>query len=109
MGTLAAQRFTQSYGLEYGPSADNSRNIVPMSTHGSHRPLKDTSSITNSSRAGTTPHISVSSRCEGGMAANSRFMDPVDVELGQIDDASAYNTASRVRVDRELEQREERL
>ncbi|KAI6782694.1 uncharacterized protein J7T54_000837 [Emericellopsis cladophorae] len=109
MGTLAAQRFTQSYGLEYGRSADNRRNMIPMITHGSHRPLKDASSITNSSRTGTTPHISVSSRCEGGMVASSRSTDPVDVELGQIDDASTYNTASRVRVDRELEQREERL
>jgi hypothetical protein len=38
-----------------------------------------------------------------------RAIDPVDVELGRIDNASVYNAASRVRVDRELEQREERL
>lgn len=62
-------------------------------------------SFTASSRAGTTPQVSISSRCEA--TRPHRGLDPVDLELGQIDGFDMYG--GQVRVERDFEQREERL
>lgn len=105
LGTLAAQRLSQSLGLQYENSTGQSHTIIADGSSGSHRPLKAISSLTASSRTGTTPQISVSSRCEA--MGSQRGLDPIDVELGQIDAYDVHN--GQVRVDRGFEQREERL
>lgn len=95
MGTLAAQRVSQSYGLI---SDSSHTGLLPqMSTCSS--PLKGMPSFnTNTSTV-------ISSRCEGG---RSMSRDPIDVELGQID-GDYPSCGGKVRVERGFEQREERV
>lgn len=77
--------------------------MIPIGSNSSHAPLKPFASFTTTIRTGTTPQVSISSRCEGLV----RSRDPIDVELGQIDGDT--HQGSQVRVDRGFEQREERL
>ena len=49
LGTLAAQRLSASYGLEYEASTPP-HTIIPVNTNGSSAPLKGFSSFTASTR-----------------------------------------------------------
>lgn len=80
--------------------------MIPFGTNGSQQPLKGFPSFASTSRTGTNPQVSISSHCEGGMG-QARTRDPIDLELGQIDGDTPQST--RVRVDRDFEQREERI
>ena len=77
--------------------------MIPIGSNGSHAPLKPFASFTTTMRTGTTPQVSISSRCSGLV----RSHDPIDCELGRIDGDTLHG--SQVRVDRAFEQREERL
>lgn len=108
LGTLAAQRMSQSAGLAYptGSSHYNERIMIPDRAESS-RPLKRTPNLAISSRStGPTTQASLYSRCEATTVWRTN-LDPVDLELGQIDGFSVG--IGNVRVDRDFEQHEERL
>jgi hypothetical protein len=107
MGTLAAQRVSQSYGLVYHSSDSKyPGNTTLQGAAGAIQPLKGTYSFAGSSRTGPTPHVSISSHCEATTASRER-LDPIDVELSQIEGHS--HRSGQVRVHHGFEQREERL
>lgn len=104
LGSLAAQRMSQSYGIGYEDSSGRTHFITPTASEGFYLPPKVPSYATSSNTT-STPHVSVHSRCEAGGVSRS-LVDPVDVELGQIDGSRTYD--GRIKVEHGFEQREER-
>ncbi|CAI6099608.1 unnamed protein product [Clonostachys chloroleuca] len=108
LGTLAAQRVSQSYGIASAQEGFSYRGdtLLPA-TSNSTTPLKGFSSFLSSNRTNSTPGVSISSRCEASHPHRER-LDPVDVELGRID-STVHLHKGQVRIDHGIEQREERL
>lgn len=107
LGTLAAQRVSQRYGILSIPGDGNTpHDSTLQGSAPSFRPFKDGSaSFSGTSGTNTaTNQVSISSRCE---AVGSR--DPIDLELGEIDNQQEPTGSGQVRVNRGFEQREERL
>lgn len=121
LGTLAAQRVTQRYGIISIPDniSPNGTATTLQGTNPSLRPLKkggaggssvfvgSSMSSHTTTTANNTPQVSISSQCEAAPSGAGR--DPIDVELGQIDHATGGSGYGQVRVNRGFEQREERL
>lgn len=109
MGTLAAQRMAQSGNIALLSAGSSNSGGVFFSEprwHSSTSPPK-AASMTNSSSA--TAQVSVMSRCEAGNLPASRDrIHAADLALAHVDTHRELD-GGRVRVDRDLEQRVERV
>lgn len=111
IGTLAAQRMTQSSANCSAASSNQggSHNGISWPTWASSTVPVKSASLTNSSgTGGATPQVSILSRCEGGMSPSRERIDPTDLELMHID-MNHDPAGGRVRVERDLEQHFDRV
>ncbi|KAF7552365.1 hypothetical protein G7046_g7434 [Stylonectria norvegica] len=106
LGTIAAQRMAHTTNFSYASASSSGRHggVILNTYTSSTMPLKGTSFATT--RTGTTAQASILSRCEAGMSSRDRI-NPISVELSKF--YPDVDDDRHVRVDRDLEQREERL
>lgn len=117
MGTLTAQRMAQSNNVAFCSAGSSNQGVFLPETTGwpswpsSTVPLKPGSfasgSGSGSGTTGTTPQLSIMSRCEAGMKPRDRA-DDAELELIHIDTYREL-AGGRVRVDHDFEQRVDRV